>query len=223
MNAINIAVADDHPIFLNGLVSVLHKCPDFKVVIEAIDGQDFLTKLDKYGKMPYLAILDVEMPNMNGIDCCIALKKKYPFIKIIILSMNAELSYVKNLINLGVDSYLLKESAGRNVEKAIRRVIDDERYFDNEVQNLLISEFTHSKKRNDLKFNVSLGKREREVLELLYLHKTKHEISDEMNISVTTVETHKKNMMKKFGVHTVAQLLFKAIEYKIIEEDNEEE
>jgi DNA-binding NarL/FixJ family response regulator len=215
MDTVRIAIVDDHPIFLNGLNLVITQTPNFQVVIQAGNGLELLEALEKAVVMPDVVLLDIAMPKMDGLECSAILKEKYPDLKIIILTMNDQQSYIKHLIEIGVDSYLLKETVGAEIEKAIQVVLEGECYFDTQVQQILSKEI--SKKQNTPKHNIFLGKRELEVLGLLNKNKNKHEIAEELSISVLTVETHRKNLFKKFDVHSTTQLLFKAVKFDLIE------
>jgi DNA-binding NarL/FixJ family response regulator len=219
MSQIKIAIVDDHPIFLSGLNFVISQYPDFQVIMQASNGAEFIDNLQTASPLPDVVLLDVEMPRMNGLECSAVLRAKFPSIKIIILTMHDQPSYVKHLVELGVDSYLLKDRVGAEVEKAVRLVANDERYFDPHIQQILLNELLKKQSSNTPKHNILLGRREKEVLDLLHKHKNKHEIADELSISVYTVETHRKNLLRKFEVHSVTELLFKAVKFELVEID----
>ena len=217
MPTIKIAIVDDHSVVRDGLTFVISQYPDFELVMCASNGEDFLSKLNEAYPMPDVVLLDIGMPKMNGIECTERLKIEYPNLKIIILSMHEEHTYILHLVGLGVHSYLLKETASTELEKAVHKVLQNEYYFDSYVQGIIFKEAYKKRNIDKIKDDLSLTKREIEILHHLLNDFKNQDIAIKLGISVFTVETHRKNLLRKFEVHTTISLIVKAIKLGYID------
>lgn len=197
---INIALIDDHQIFLEGLTSMLSAEKDFNILFSENSARGALIKLKEV--KPHLIISDISMPDMNGIEFAKIVREKYPEIKILILSMFKEIQSIEN-----IEGYLLKYTDREELIKVIKNIV-----INNEVHHELI------KKENSLVFNKSiLTDREKEIIKHIINEDTSEEIAEKLFISKQTVITHRKNIILKLQVKNLAGLVKKAIYLGIIE------
>ncbi len=202
---INVLIADDHNIVIDGLTEVLNAETGISVVAQASSGEEVLRILEK--QQIDVAIIDIEMPNINGIELSGKLKVTHPEIGILILSMHKSVQYIKKLIELGVDGYLLKNTDKKELVHAIREIAKGEIYLNDEVSKLYIKS-----KRLPQQSEVRLTKREQEVLSLIAEDNTTNDISEKLHIEKSTVETHRRNLIKKTRVNSSLGLVRYAIE-----------
>ena len=215
MNAIKIAIADDQQLFREGLTFIIQQHADLKIVLEAEHGQDLLDQLDQANTLPDIILMDIKMPKMDGMECARILKQRYPKIKIITLTVYDQEDYVLHLLDLGVNGYLRKLTSGKDVCKAIRTVMSKGYYFDDFVTQIMLSGLKkkrHVATKPKVDDEVSITPREREVLALILKEYTTQEIADQLFVSIRTVETHRKNLLNKFGVKNVVGLVIKALQ-----------
>ena len=184
-NNINILIADDHQIVIDGLSSLIKNEKHINVVAEAKDGKQVLDILEKV--TINIAILDIEMPKLDGVQTTLKIKELYPDIKIIILTMYNKAELIKNIISAGADGYILKNKGKEELVKAINIINDGEEYFGDEVTKTLITDLKQKEKQEQL---IRLTRREKEVLKLIADGKTTPQISKILFIAPPTVETH---------------------------------
>ncbi|MEO6173848.1 MAG: response regulator transcription factor [Flavobacterium circumlabens] len=214
---IRIHLADDHQVLIEGLANLLCTVTDFEVVGHSLDGttiyEDVLkTKAD-------ILLLDISMPDKDGIKVLKEFgQKKFPC-KVIILSSYDDLKIIKLVMKLGAKGYLTKKCAGENIIEAINAVHLDEEYFDNYIREKIFASFT----KNNPKFNKKsftenqlLTSRELEVITLISLEYSGKEISEQLFITLNTVETHRKNIMKKLKIKNVIGLVKYALKNNLI-------
>ncbi|WP_075343140.1 response regulator transcription factor [Tenacibaculum agarivorans] len=194
-NNINILIADDHQIVIDGLSSLIKNEKHINVVAEAKDGKQVLDILEKV--TIDIAILDIEMPKLDGVQTTLKIKELYPDIKIIILTMYNKAELIKNIISAGADGYILKNKGKEELVKAINIINDGEEYFGDEVTKTLITDLKQKEKQEQL---IRLTRREKEVLKLIADGKTTPQISKILFIAPPTVETHRRNLIDKTGV-----------------------
>lgn len=194
-NNINILIADDHQIVIDGLSSLIKNEKHINVVAEAKDGKQVLDILEKV--TINIAILDIEMPKLDGVQTTLKIKELYPDIKIIILTMYNKAELIKNIISAGADGYILKNKGKEELVKAINIINDGEEYFGDEVTKTLITDLKQKEKQEQL---IRLTRREKEVLKLIADGKTTPQISKILFIAPPTVETHRRNLIDKTGV-----------------------
>ena len=210
---IRILLADDHRIVREGFASLLEKKGRHKVVASVSNGADALAKalsldLD-------MAILDVTMPGLNGIEVAHRLRIKKPQLPVIILSMHAERQYVMEALRAGARGYVLKDSAFLELRKAIAMVARGSIYLSPQITNLLVDTVARSSAHFETTPYDVLSTREREVLQMLSEGRKTKEIADELCISPKTVESHRKRIMDKLGLHSVAELTKYAVRHGI--------
>ncbi len=212
MNMINIAIADDHLLVINGLKAMIENTSDIKLLFSATSGYDLLSELKE--KQPDVLLLDIQMPDINGIDLCKEVHARYPLVKIIALTNFEQSSYVKQMVRNGALGYLLKNIDGKTLQAAIRTVVQDKPFIHEQIRNNMLNEVLSGTKVTSQ--GISLTKRELEILGLVAKEMTNQEIADKLFISVRTVETHRVNLTQKLGVHNTAGLVKEAYKRGLI-------
>ena len=207
-NKINIIIADDHPLFSQGLIFVLSKKENFKIIGQAADGKSALELIKTYE--PDIAILDVQMPKMDGFEIAKTIVIENIPTKIIFLTMFSEETFVKKVIELGVKGYLLKENAVNDIVSCVEAVANGKIYLSPEVSSILLGKGTKNK------FDC-LTKTEKKIYILIGNEKSSKEIGEELFISTKTVENHRSNICKKLGITGSSVLLKYALQNKIPE------
>lgn len=201
MSVIKLLIADDHHLFLDGIISLLKDEPSFSIEATAEDGYQVL---DLIGKHDYdVCLLDISMPRLDGIATARQVREKKPALKIIILTTYNDREIIDEMAKAGVAGYLLKNCTKGELVAAIRKVAGGEIFFSPEAQKMIFQRYTSLLKENQ----VVLTQRELEILRLLAREYTNDKIAAELKISYRTVETHRKNMMQKTKAHNLAGLL----------------
>lgn len=204
---IRVLLVEDHPIVLDGVKSLLTYEDNIKVVGEAGDGYAALRILET--QQVDVAIVDIEMPNMNGIELTRQIKKQYPDTSVLILSMYKNKQYINTAIEIGADGYLLKDEANqKELVWAIKEIAKGEIYFGAEVTKIQIQ----SRRGKPETEQPKLTKREVDVLKLIAEDLKTHEIADRLFVAPSTIETHRRHLIKKMGVKSSLGLVRKAIE-----------
>ena len=206
--SIRIVLADDHKMILAALRSLLEKEIDIAVVGEAGDGPALLELVERTA--PDIAVVDVGMPGMNGIEATRRLLAARPVLKVIALSAYSDKRFVLEMLEAGAKGYLIKASAGDEVPRAIRAIAQGQTYLCPEVAGTIV-EAARGKSSPEGNAAAKLGQREREVLALLAEGKSSSEIAARMHIAASTVEVHRRNIMRKLDLHSVAELTKYAI------------
>ena len=205
---IRIVLADDHKMILAALRSLLEKEIDFTVVGEAEDGTALLALVERTA--PDVAVVDVGMPGMNGIEATRRLLATRPLVKVIALSAYSDKRFVLEMLEAGAKGYLIKASAGDELPRAIRAIAQGQTYLCPEVAGAIV-DAARGKSSGTANAAAKLGRREREVLGLLAEGKSSSEIAARMHIAASTVEVHRRNIMRKLDLHSVAELTKYAI------------
>jgi two-component system, NarL family, nitrate/nitrite response regulator NarL len=203
---IKIIIADDHQIVLDGLVSLIKIDDGIEIVGKAINGKKVLDLL-KINTVD-IAVLDIEMPEMDGIETAILIKEQFPEIKVLILTMYNEIGFIRKIIQAGVNGYILKNKGKEELVKAIHSINEGEDYFGEEVTKTLVS----SMRVKDVIGEIRLTKKEIEVLKLIANGDTTPIIATKLFIANSTVETHRRNLIEKTGVNGSKGLIKFAIE-----------
>lgn len=207
--SIKVLIADDHQIMREGLRAMLEKEHDIKIVGEAEDGR-IVERLARE-LVPDVIIMDVAMPNLNGIEATRQIAAELPGVKIIALSMYDERRFVLNMLNAGAAGYILKDDAFKNLSKAIRMVMANKTYLSNEISDVLENNcLTSSTGMKSTDFQL-LSCREKEVLQLVAEGKTSNQIAEILHISAKTVETHRQNVTLKLNIKNIPELTKYAI------------
>lgn len=202
---------------LEGLQLLLEAHPDINIVQLCNSANSLLTYLK--AEQPDVILLDINMPELNGIEACKIIKKEYPSIKIIALSMIAEINLVKLMLKNGAVGYLHKNAGQDEIISAIQDVVNGKRYLSSEINELLLLAQNNQPKIYNSPFP-KLSRREEEILTFILDELTTKEIADKLFISFGTVETHRRNIMIKLGVKNTAGLVRVALEYNIINRSN---
>lgn len=199
---IKVAIADDHQLFRDGIFSLLEQNGEYEVVISAGGGIELMEYLSRGEQLPQVILLDLTMPDMNGFEVLEACKRKYPSIKIIVISMYDDGNYVMKCVRAGAYGYLLKNTDGAELNQAIDSVCWGKKYFNEEISAKMIS--LMAMEGNEPK---PLSAKETEVIKLIADGLTTKEIAENLFISTRTVETHRNNMMKKWEAKNTAELV----------------
>ena len=206
---IRVMLADDHKIVRDGLKSLLDQCPDMDVVGVADNGRQLLAMVETL--CPDIVLLDVSMPEMNGIDAIRKLAACCPAVKSLMLSMHSDRRFVTEALNAGARGYLLKDSAFEELVMAIKSVNSGEFYLSPKIAGVVVQDFLRRSESPVATAFSLLSNREREVLQLVAEGKSTKEIAFNFNVSVKTVESQRQQIMKKLNIFSVAELTKYAI------------
>jgi DNA-binding NarL/FixJ family response regulator len=211
MKKIRVLLADDHKIVRDGLKALVDRCDDMEVVAEAESGRKAVRMAGKYN--PDIVIMDISMPDLNGIDATRQILDEVKGVKVIALSMHSDRQYIDGMLRAGVSGYLLKDCAADELIQCIRFVLAGRICLSPGITGFLLSEYIQPARNQVLADHSELSLREREVLQLIAEGRSTKEIADSLHISIKTVETHRKNIMEKAKLHTVAELTKYAIRH----------
>lgn len=215
MNKIHILLADDHAVMRTGLRLVLERQPDFEVVGEASDGREAVALTQQH--RPEVVVMDVTMPNLNGIEAARQISTATPQSGIVMLSMHSDEGYVLRALKAGARGYLLKESAESDLIAAIRAVHSGKAFFSPAVSRMLVEDYVRQLQDREIEDSYELlTTREREILQLVAEGKSNKEIAGILNLSLYTIETHRGNLMEKLNLHTVPELILYAVRKGVI-------
>jgi len=210
METLQIALVDDHSLFRSGIAALVNELKGYEIMFEAANGQDLMRKISPKFK-PHIILLDINMPQMDGIATAQWLRSNYPGVHIIVLSMFEDAEKVLAMVRIGVKGYLLKDSEPHEFEQALNNVSQNEVYFPAFVTRHLISNF------NKPVDNVKLNSREIEFLILSGTELTYKEIADKMCISARTVDGYRDQLFEKLQIKSRVGLVLYAIKNKLIE------
>jgi DNA-binding NarL/FixJ family response regulator len=210
---IKIIIADDHSVVREGLRALFKRAPDFRVVADASDGEALLRLVND--RKPDVAIIDISMPKMNGIEATRRIKQSRPATKVLILTIHQNEEYVYQMVAAGANGYVLKDAGKDELFAAVRAVHAGDRFLSPGVSNLIIEEFVRRSKHAEpvhLTPTAPLTNREAEVLQFIAQGLTNAEIAKKLFLSVRTVNTHRTNLMHKLDIHNTAGLVRYALE-----------
>jgi len=207
--SIKILLADDHQIIREGLRSLLEKQSDMEVVAEAHDGLTTVRLVQKIN--PDVVIMDIGMPDMNGIDATRQIITEHTKVKVIALSMHSDRRFVLEMLKAGASGYLLKDSAFEELVSAIHTVMANQPYLSPRITDIVVKEYLHHLPNGEPTVFTVLTKREREVLQLLAEGRTTKQIAFSLSVSAKTIETHRQQLMEKLRLHSIAELTKYAI------------
>ena len=216
--SVRILLVDDHKIMRDGLRVLLAEQSGMEVVAEAENGRKAKRMTRKLN--PDVIVMDIGMPDMNGIDATCQIKAENPGVKVIALSMHSERQFVVGMVKAGVAGYLLKDCAFEELAGAIRTVIDNQFYLSPPIAGTVIKDYTNRSSTEGLSDSPTLTAREREVLQLIAEGRKTRQIANRLNLSVKTVETHRRNIMGKLDIHSTAELTKFAIREGLTALDN---
>ena len=207
--SIRVLLADDHSMMREGLRFILERAADVEVVGEAENGRTVLEMADRL--KPDVVVMDIGMADLNGVEATRRLRAGHPKIKVIGLSMYSDKRYVLGMLEAGASGYVFKGAAGTELVRAIEAAGRGRKYLSSQITDVVVDSYVERQFPAGNTAYSALGNREREVLQLLAEGKTSKEIASRLNISPATVETHRRNIMKKLDIHSIAELTKYAI------------
>ncbi|ADQ16989.1 response regulator [Leadbetterella byssophila] len=216
MKIINLLIADDHPMVADSLGLLLESEPSFNIVGVVNNGWQAIQFVQKYGVDIVLA--DLQMPLLNGLEMAEKLKEQFPKTKVVILTMSEDSQNIKAALTLGIEGYILKSATKTELIQCIKEVSEGKRYFSERIEKILNqipSEATPSGKLASEEIK-SLTRREKEIIRLVAEDMSNAQIAETLHIAPTTVETHRRNLMKKLGVNSAVALIKLGMKYGII-------
>lgn len=212
---IRILLADDHNILRDGMRLLLERQPGFAVVGEAADGREVVQLVKE--QSPDVVVMDIAMPNMNGIEATRRIMERNPGLGVVILSMHYDESYVLRSLKAGARAYLLKDAVKTELIAAIQAVAQGRSFFSPKISRILQEDFVQllGRKGEEDSYDL-LTEREREILQLIAEGKTNKEIANALNLSLYTVDTHRTHILQKLNLHSVPELILYAVRKGII-------
>jgi DNA-binding NarL/FixJ family response regulator len=216
--SINVHLADDHQILIDGIVAVLKTEHQINVIGFSLDGQSVIDWFNE--NVADVLILDIGMPKVDGIDVLRSLQANGKLPNTIVLTSYNDIKLIKEVLKLGAKGFITKVSAGENIIEAIKIVNDGELYFSKDIRNKIVDSFTGIKASEEEHFKEYFGmlsEREFTILKLVAEEHTNKEIAEELFISIATVETHKKNIMTKLGVKNALGLAIYLVKNRLVE------
>ena len=204
-----VLLADDHVMMRGGLRMLLEQNAELAVVGEAEDGRETVRLAKKLS--PDVVVMDIAMPDMNGIEATRQIIAEHPGIKVIALSMHSDRHFVSEMLKAGATAYLLKQCAVDELITAIKTVLKNQTYISPCISGVVVDQFVRNSSKSESTAFSHLTDREREVLQLMAEGKTTKEIAFQLHLSIKTIETHRMKVMEKLNIHTVAELTKYAI------------
>jgi DNA-binding NarL/FixJ family response regulator len=215
MGTVRILLADDHSLLREGLRLLLEKQPEFAVVGEAGDGREAVRLAEEL--KPDVVVMDIAMPELNGIEATLRIVNGLPRTSVLILSMHHDESYVARALKAGARGYLLKDSLKADLLNAVQAVTEGRSFFSPKVSRILQEDYMRKLTGGDVEDSFDLlTDREREILQLVAEGKTNKEVASRLGLSVHTVDTHRGNILQKLNLHSVPELILYAVRKKII-------
>ena len=213
---IKVAIADDHKIFRDGIKMALRDKEYLRIIWEAEDGKDLVHKLKI--KLPDVILMDIRMPEVDGINAISLIRKEFEALKIIVLTMYDDQEMITKMMEMGANAYLTKTTDPEEIYQAILTCMNDDFYFNELVNKAVLLKLQHKKKVRQFYPNpVKLSEKELKILKLIAEDKTTEEISKEVFLSPRTIETIRQNMKQKVGAKTIAGLVMYAMRNKLLE------
>lgn len=210
MSTIRVILADDHEMFRTGLKGLLEKEPDFKVVGQAQDGEDLLEKLSSI--RTDCVVIDLSMPNMDGLTAIKEIRKNFPKIKCLVLSMQKDAEHFKHAMAAGACGYILKDGAFDQLVMAIKVIMKGKNFISPAIANMITEQYVRSSiEETDAPSLEILTQREKQILRLIAQGQANKNIASKLKISIRTVETHRSRLIHKLGIKTPAGLVKYAI------------
>ena len=215
MGRIRILLADDHTLVRQGLRKLLEERPDWDVIAEAGDGREAVRLAEQH--KPNVAILDVAMPLLNGIEATRQITKRVPGTHVLVLSMHADEAYVTQILQAGATGYLLKDSADVDLLKAVGEAAQGRSFFSPAIARVMLDDYVRQLADKGITDRYeSLSAREREIFQLIAEAKANKEIAALLGVSPSTVETHRAHIMEKLDLHSAAEIVLYAVRRGVI-------
>jgi DNA-binding NarL/FixJ family response regulator len=217
MKNLRILIADDHDLMRRGLKALVESHPGWKVCDEAYTGREAVTKAEQL--KPDIVILDISMPELNGIEAARSIRKSSPGTEILILSVHYSDQLIREILEAGVRGYIMKSDPDADLINALEKLGNHRPFFTSRAAEVMLARFNHSQTRPSMRDMVRerLTAREREIVQLLSEGKSSKEVASFLGISVKTAETHRANIMRKLEIHSVSELVRYAVRNQIIE------
>ena len=213
--SLRILLADDHTVVRQGLRKVLEERQEWAVVAEAGDGREAVRLAEQF--KPDVSILDIAMPLLNGIEATRQIARRVPSTRILVLSMHADEAYVAQILRAGASGYLLKDSADVDLIQAVGEVASGKSFFSPAIARVMLDNYVRQGTEKDVSDRYeSLSQREREVFQLIAETKTNKEIAALLNVSPSTVETHRARILEKLDLHSAAEIVLYAVRRGVI-------
>jgi DNA-binding NarL/FixJ family response regulator len=215
MNTVRILIADDHELIRRGLVSALSDRPEWTIVAEAADGRQACELAARL--TPDIAVLDLTMPELNGLDVTRQIRASTPKTRILIVTAHESEQLIRDVLDAGAMGYVLKSDAGRVLVQAIEALLDERPFFTSKVARFVLEGYLRSGEDSVTQAAVALSPRERHIVQLLAEGNNNKEVARTLQLSVKTVETHRSNIMRKMEFGSLADLVRYAIRNKIVD------
>ncbi|MFN6374365.1 MAG: response regulator [Chitinophagia bacterium] len=216
MNIIRVGIADDHKIFRKGVILSLRQYTNISFIFEAENGEELLSMLEQ--EQPDVVLMDLRMPTKDGIETTKEVSRRFPDVKVLILTMFEDERFVSHLMENGANGYLLKNADPSEIKRAIMEVMAKGYYLNNFVNRVLLKKTNNRNKTiPSLNSEIVLSDKEKEVIQLLCREYTAAEIAQKMEISPRTVESIKDRLMERFGLKNTAGLVFYAVKNNLID------
>ena len=211
---IRLLLVDDHPVVRRGMRSCLEGIRHVEVVDEAVDGREAMEKVRALS--PDIVLMDIDMPNMNGLEATKLLREEFPDTRVLILSIHTNKEYVLQIIRSGAQGYVLKDASPADLVRAIESVDSGEPFFSPDISQIVLNQYLEEAGADAAGDAVKLTTRERQVLAMIAGGQSNKEMANELNVGVRTIETHRERVMNKLNIHSVAGLTKYAITNGIV-------
>lgn len=218
MAQVRIIIADDHEIMRKGLRALLEARPEWQVISEASTGREAVEKAKEL--QPNVAVLDIGMPELNGLEATRHIVHESPQTQVLILTMHESEQMVRDVLDAGARGYVLKSDAARDLVNAVDALSQHRTFFSSRISDILLQAYLHGPERPlqpQASARTRLTAREREIVQLLAEGKSNKEVANALNISVKTAETHRTNIMNKLDLHSISELVRYAVRNNIVE------
>ena len=216
MDKLRILVADDHQLVRKGVVAAIKdERPEWQVCGEVSTGREAVAAAARL--QPHVVVMDISMPDMNGLEATRQILKEHPEMQVLVLSMHESEQIVRDVLDCGARGYVLKSDAGRDLMSALEALQQRKVFFTSKVAELLLRKYREGSAENQAASENPLSSREREIIQLIAEGKSNKEMASILNLSVKTVETHRARLMAKLDLHSIGDLVRYAIRNNIIE------